>query len=302
MPQQSTNHLFMIEPAVFYANPETMETNVYQVEEHGEDHNTLLTQARDEFRAYRDTLVEHGVTITTTLGLPDCPDMVFPNCMSTHREDSGDGTLILYPMLNKNRQTERTPELVDLLRRHYQNIEDWSHYESEGRALESTASIVMDRVNRIGYAGLSARTDKDLMEKWCADMGYRAIPFETASHTGKPVYHTDYLMFIGTNIAAICFECIKPEYRETVRASLSATHEIVELSMEQLQNSCGNGLEVIGTGGERMLTLSDNALHSLTDGQLAALRKDYNTIITSPLPTLEKFGGGSARCMLMELF
>ena len=304
MSAQSTNHLFMIEPAVFYANPETMETNVYQVEETSETKDELLALALNEFRTYRDKLISHGVIVTTALGHPECPDMVFPNWMSMHRDakDQGQGKLFLYPMLNANRQAERTPEIIDMFKRIYTIIEDWSHYEDKGIALESTAAICMDRVNNIGYSTLSARTDKDLAQKWHDEMGYQSVIFETTSHTGKPVYHTDYMMFIGTKVAGVCMECINDEYKETVWNSLNSTHEIVELTMEQLQQSCGNALEVVSTDGEKMLTMSDSAYKALTQDQLDIFAKHYNTIITSPLYTLEKYGGGSARCLLMEMF
>ncbi len=302
MSKQSTNHLFMIEPAVFYANPETMDTNVYQVETSSRTHSELLTLALKEFRTYRDKLIEHGVIITTALGHPKCPDMVFPNWMSMHREDGEPAKLFLYPMLNKNRQAERTPEIIDMFQRLYPLTEDWSHYESQGLALESTASLCMDRVNKICYSTLSARTNKELAEKWNGEMGYKPVIFETHSHTGKPVYHTDYLMFIGTGVAAICMDCINNEYKDTVWNALNSTHEVVELTMEQLQKSCGNALEVIGTNNEKMLTMSESAINALTEKQRAIFAKHYNTIITSPLYTLEKYGGGSARCLLMEMF
>lgn len=302
MSKQSTNHIFMIEPSVFFANPETMETNVYQVEETNETNDQLLQKAIKEFRDYRSKLVQNGVHITTSLGHPNCPDMVFPNWMSMHRENDKPARLYLYPMLNKNRQAERTDDIINMFKKIYPDVQDWSHYEDQNIALESTASIVMDRVNKIGYSGLSARTDKSLVHKWCKDMDYKAILFETTSHLDMPVYHTDYLMFIGTKIAGICFECINEEYRNTVRENLSQTHEILELTMEQLQRSCGNALEVIGTDGKHMLTMSSGAYDALRSDQLSQLAKYYNTIITSPLPTLEKYGGGSARCMLMEMF
>jgi len=302
MNQQSTNHLFMIEPTVFYANPETMDTNVYQVKASTKSHDTLLSLALKEFRTYRDALIEHGLMVTTALGHPECPDMVFPNWMSMHRDAGQDPTLYLYPMLNKNRQAERTDDIIDMLKRFYPVVKDWTHYESKNLSLESTAAICMDRINKIGYSTLSARTDKELAEKWNADMGYKPIIFETISHTGQPVYHTDYMMFIGTKVAGICLECIKDEYKDTVRKSLSTTHEIVEFTMEQLQQSCGNALEVIGKNGEKMLTMSDSAFKALTKTQRATFSKYYNTIITSPLYTLEKYGGGSARCLLMEMF
>ena len=297
--KQSTNHILMIEPAVFYANPQTMDTNAYQVDGEVESHEVTQEKALAEFRAYRDLLVDKGVTVTTVLGHPDCPDMVFPNWASTY----DDGRLIVYPMLNQNRQAERTPELMDFLKRYYPNVADWSDYEAQGIALESTASIVSDHVNKRAYSGLSRRTAPQLVEKWANYMDYDVIAFDTRSHMDIPVYHTDFLMYIGTEMVGICAECITgEELRGQVLARLRETHEVVEFTMAQLQANCCNALEVVGTGGERMLTFSKAAMEALTDVQLSVMRKHYNTIITPDLTTLEKYGGGSARCMLMELF
>ncbi|MDH5723227.1 MAG: arginine deiminase-related protein [Alphaproteobacteria bacterium] len=296
---QSTNHLFMIEPSVFYANPETMETNAYQVEGTTESKDVILTKARLEFRNYRDLLVEQGVMVTTLLGKPECPDMVFPNWASTYDNNK----LILYPMLNENRAAERSDRIISWLSQYYPDVTDWSHYEAEGRALESTASIVADHVNKRAYSGLSKRTDPELAQDWADLMGYDLIMFETQSHAGIPVYHTDFLMYIGSNMAGICAECITDKnLRKKVLARLRETHEVIELTMEQLQANCGNALEVVGKGGVKMLTMSKAALEALTSEQKQVIGKHYETLICPDLTTLEKYGGGSARCMLMELF
>lgn len=295
---QSTNHLFMIEPAEFFANPETAETNVYQMDKNDRTPDDLLKAALQEFRDFRDKLVQHGVIVTTALGRIGSPDMVFPNWMSTHQE----GRAIIYPMLSPNRRAEREPHLLKVLGQPYEEIIDWSASEQEGLILESTASIVSDHVNKRGYSGLSARTTRAMVEKWAGTMGYDVTIFETKSHTGKPVYHTDYLMFIGTSLAAICTECLLPEYRETALNKLRETHTVIELSMEQLMKSSGNALEVVGTGGKRYLAISDSGYGALTGQQKDLIGKHFDGVITSPLPTLEKYGGGSARCMLMELF
>lgn len=297
--RQSTNHLFMVRPEVFFANPQTMDTNAYQVDGNSEPEDVILEKARREFYDYHDMLVRHGVFVSVVNGQAGCPDMVFPNWASTY----DDGRLILYPMLNQNRQAERTPEIVSFLTRYYPHVEDWSGYEAQGIALESTASIVSDHVNKRAYSGLSKRTSSELVKKWAEFMGYDVVTFDTRSHAGVPVYHTDFLMYIGTEMAAICAECLTDDsVRTQVLARLRETHEVIELSMAQLQANCGNALEIIGHSGERMLTFSKVALEALDDAQLATIRKYYNTIITPDLTTLECYGGGSARCMLMEMF
>ncbi|MCB1563294.1 MAG: hypothetical protein KDJ75_06950 [Alphaproteobacteria bacterium] len=294
---QSTNRLLMVEPASFYANPQTMATNVYQAPD-AEPHEATFHRALEEFRVFRDKLVENGVIVTTIKGDAACPDAVFPNGFSTH----ADGRLFIYPMLNENRQKERIPALLDALARAYPHVKDWTGYEAEGLSLESTASICMDRANKIGYAGLSSRTDRALVKKWCAEMDYEPVIFETQSHKGPPVYHTDCLMYIGTSMAALCTPCIAPEDRERVFSKLSATHEVLELTMEQLAAFSGNALEVQGRDGKKMLAISDGAFKALFSAQSAMIGKHFDGVVSAPLTTLEKYGGGSARCMLAELF
>ena len=300
MSKQSSSHLLMIEPASFYANPETMETNAYQTKEN-EPREVTFEKALMEFRGFRDALVEKGVMVTTIRGFDDCPDMVFPNCLSTHRDDAG-GRLYIYPMLNENRQAERDDDMIDVLKRSYPDVQDWTFFESEGRALESTASIVMDRVNKIGYSGLSARTDKDLVEKWCDEMGYEAVIFETESHAGKPVYHTDCVMWIGSTLVGVCSENIVEGDRERVLKYLKSKRKVVEFDAEQLKAFCGNALEVVGEGGLKYIAMSRRAEDTLRDDQRKIILDHFDDIISAPLDTLEKYGGGSARCMLMELF
>lgn len=293
----------MIEPASFYANPETMETNVYQVAE-DQPKEAVFNAALVEFRGMRDALVERGVVVTSALGFEDCPDMVFPNCLSTHRgeKEAGEGTLFLYPMLNKNRQAERDPVVIEMLQKSYGDVQDWTRFEAAGLALESTASIVMDRVNKVGYSGLSARTDKDLVEQWCDYMGYVPIIFETQSHAGKPVYHSDCVMWIGTSLAGVCSASLVERDRARVLQQLEKTHEVVEFDEAQLRAFCGNALEVVGRDGAKFLVMSRAAYNALRPEQEALILKHFADIIHTPLDTLEKYGGGSARCMLMELF
>lgn len=296
--QQSTNHLLMVEPACFYANPETMETNAYQAAD-DLPRDEIYQKALTEFQNFRSALSEKGVFITTMRGYGDCPDMVFPNCMSTH----AGGHLYLYPMLNENRRAEHSGELVQILSKSYPHIHDWRSYGDEGLFLESTASICRDRVNKIGYSALSPRTSRALVEKFLSEKGYGAVIFETRSHKGIPVYHTDCVMWIGTSVAAICTPCIAEGDRGRVLQSLRATHTVIELSMEQLSSFCGNALEVRGHGGKRYLAISSGGYQALSAAQKDVVLQHFDGgFIHSDLSTLERYGGGSARCCLMELF
>lgn len=293
---QSTNHVLMVEPAAFFANPETMETNAYQVDAM-EPVEVISAQALKQFRDFQGKLVENGVSVTTVLGRADCPDSVFPNWFVSMPS----GRLMLCPMLNKNRQDERDPAVVKLLQRTYPELVDWTEYEEFGLSLESTASMVSDRVNGKCYAALSPRTDEGLARKWAEFMGYDLHLFKTSSHKGIPVYHTDCVMWIGTTLAGICSECIAEEDRGAIVSTLRKTHDVIELNNEQLRSFCGNALEVQNLQGDKMLALSETAMNALTDDQIKICHDHFSKLIYSPLTTLERYGGGSARCMLAEL-
>ncbi|MEM7651294.1 MAG: arginine deiminase-related protein [Pseudomonadota bacterium] len=295
--KQSTNHLLMIEPASFFVNPQTMATNAYQSDDHAAK-DVTSAQALKEFRAFRDKLIESGVSITTVRGHAECPDMVFPNWFFTF----SDGRMILCPMLNQNRRDERSPEIIALLNKIYPQLEDWTEYEDFDLPLESTASIVSDRVNKKCYAALSPRTDEGLVRKWVENEGYEVEMFNTQSHKKDvPVYHTDCVIWIGSTLAGVCSECIVEEDRQRIVSSLRETHEVIEFNNEQLRDFCGNALEVVGAGGDKMLALSERAMGALSEQQMETCREHFSKLIYSPLDTLERYGGGSARCMLAEL-
>ena len=297
MTAQSTRHLMMIELKVFYLNPQTADTNHYQHDAH-QDHAKTLKLGLTEFRKFRDALVEAGVIVTTAPGSADCPDHVFPNWISTHENRQ----MVVYPMLNPNRRAEKTPEIVGSLRKSYDVVLDMSRYEGTGLALEANGSMVLDRVNKIAYAGLSPRTSEKLVHEWADAMGYRAVTFETRDHLGAPVYHSDLVMFIGTKAAGICAPCIVGKDRDRVLGHLRETHNIIEFTGEQLRHFCGNALEVLGQGDARMLAVSAAAKASWTKDQQEQMSAHFTKFIEAHIQTLEEYGGGSARCMLMELF
>lgn len=287
----------VMEPAGFLSNPQTRETNTYQ-SENPADMAGMQNEARREFRAFRDMLVEKGVIMTTALGQAVCPDDIFcNNWVSTH----AGGKMILYPMLAENRRTERRPELMDMLRQSYEILLDLSAHEQEGRFLESTGSLAMDRINGRIYCALSARTDRGLAEKAARALGYEIVFFDTRNHAGKPVYHTDVMMFIGTGYAGICADCIVPEQRKQVIDTLAKTHDVILLSMDQMRHFCGNALEVRGHQDAKMLVMSAQAHRALEADQKKIILSHVQEIVSSDLSTIEIYGGGSARCMLLEL-
>lgn len=292
-PSQSTNHIMMMEPEEFHANPQTMATNSYQHEDK-EAIAAIQQKAVAEFRAFRDLLVENGVAVTTVYGQKGCPDDIFcNNWVSTH----AGGKMVFYPMLADNRRTERRPDLIAILRKMYHQEFDLSAYEQEGKFLESTGAMWMDRVNKIAYQGRSMRSHEELAKKWCDEFGYRHFPFDT-EHRGKPVYHSDVMMWIGTNLAGVCSECLKS--RDLVE-DLRKYREVVEFSNDQMAAFCGNSLEVIGRNNERMLVMSATGYRTLTPVQKDMIHRHYPKVLSPEISTIEYYGGGSARCMLLEL-
>lgn len=299
MTRQSSRNILLIEPAEFYFNEQTEDSNIYQHDDH-ESPEEVLQRAVQEFRNYRDCLVEHGVHVVTMKGREGCPDQIFPNWASTYP----DGTLTLYPMLTENRRAEREEHIIEFLKNYYTLEHDFRDMEKQGLFMESTASVVMDHVNRKGYAALSSRTTEEMVEKWAAAKGYEVICFPTKTHKENvPVYHTDLIVCIGTTFAIVCAECITDEEkREAVVKSLQEHREVMFLTYEQVANYCGNCLEVRGHNDEPYLVMSLHAQENLTEEQKKFLSKHVTKIIGTHIPTIERYGGGSARCQLMELF
>lgn len=291
---QSTNHLLMIEPADFYDNPQTKDTNSYQTREEGQNHKEIQSKALLEFRIYRDMLVEHGVQVTTVKGREGCPDDVFPNWLSTHPS----GQMVLYPMMYENRQAERRQDIIDDVRKRYKDFMDFTAHEQHGKALESTSSVNLDHVNKIAYLARSPRSDEKLAEDWCTMMGFTLVPFDT-EHNGMQVYHTDVVMWIGTELAGLCVECLMGD---TIIDTLKKHRKVVAFTNDQMGAFAGNALEVVGAGGEKMLAMSKGAWESLRSDQKETIQEHYKNIIKPDLSTIEFYGGGSARCMLAELF
>lgn len=287
----------MMEPARFHSNPQTMETNSYQAPDPN-NIDPVHQQAVIEYRRFRDRLVEAGVIVVSTLGQAASPDDIF--CNNWVATLAG-GQMVLYPMLAENRRIERRADILDYLGKSYEVALDLSAEEHKGRYLESTGAHWLDRVNKVAYIALSPRANRELAQVWCDHFGYEPVFFNTLNHAGKPVYHTDVLMYIGTTVAGICADCILESDRKRVLDKLSQTHDVVEISMDQLRSFCGNTLELIGSGGRKILVMSAQAYQAYTQAQKDKLLQHVEEIIYSDIETIEKYGGGSARCMLLEL-
>ncbi|MDC3383700.1 arginine deiminase-related protein [Gammaproteobacteria bacterium] len=288
----------MIKPAIFYKNAQTIESNHYQIEGENEDIKIITIKAIKEFNDFKLELESNGINILCFEGSKECPDHIFPNWFTTF----SDKTMQIFSMLAPNRRTEKTPEIISYLQKDYDLTHNYSSFEDKDVFLEGTSSMVFDRVNRIVYAGLSPRTNQNLLTEWCKEHSYELVKVQTESHTGAPIYHTDVFMFVGTDVIGICYEVIKSEYRELLKEKVSKYHTVMEISKEQILDFCGNALEAKDKEGNLYLIMSSRAHDALNHDQLNILNTFYKKIIHSDLPTIEKYGGGSARCMLSELF
>ena len=205
-------------------------------------------------------------------------------------------------MKAENRRLEKTKEMIEFLSMNYSLNGDLTEYENKDLFLEATSSMVIDRVNMVVYAAISSRTSSKLTKKWCDDNNYELVLFETESHKGDAIYHTDVFMYVGQKIIGICFDVILPKYRQMVKEKVSRFHDIYEIEENQILDFCGNSLEARNDSNEYFLIMSSRAFNALNDDQKEKLSKYYKKIIHSDLTSIEKYGGGSARCMLNELF
>jgi len=205
-------------------------------------------------------------------------------------------------MLAPNSRIERRQDIIKQFEQQYTLNKDFSAMESREQFLESTGSLVLDRVNNIAYAARSPRTDDHLVQEWCRHMGYEPVLFDCLNPEGVAEYHTNVVMFVGTTIAALYTAGIPEHQRAHVVSRLQNSHTVIELTYQQVQNFCGNALEVCSRTGQRYLIMSQAAYTAFTPAQKAMLSKTYDKLLYSDLSTIETYGGGSARCLLLELF
>lgn len=292
----------MVRPAHFGFDPSTAQTNSFQQTEGSEQRHSIQDSAIEEFNAAVNTLRTNGIDVVVIddTDEPKKPNAVFPNnWVSFH-----DGRVILYPMLAENRRWERRLDLLDQLVDEGVPVEeviDISKFEENNKFLESTGSVVIDYEHDLAYACLSSRTDRDVLDKLCEINGYEPVLFESFNKEGLAVYHTNVVMCIASKYAVICVESILADQRFDVIRTLEETgHEVVEITMDQMYAFAGNMLEVLNSQGESVLVMSQTAYESLTDLQVKTL-SSYSKIQTVSIPTIEKFGGGSVRCMMCRI-
>lgn len=296
----TASKLLMIRPHSFGYNEETSSSNAFQMSNVNLDAHDISQIAVREFDDLIHVLRNHEIEVIVyeDTDHPHTPDAVFPNNWISFHED---GTMILYPMQAKNRRLERRKDIIDFMQAtyHFKSILDLSHYESKGKFLEGTGSIVFDHEHKIAYAALSIRTDKDVFLECCDLLGYQPIAFRAYHENGLPVYHTNVLMHINPFVSSICLDMIYPDDRSIVLDALSRSrHTPIVLSEQQVNNFAGNMLVVLNTVGIPFLIGSKKGFASLTKEQVKQIPID---IIQFDIPIIESIGGGSARCMLAEI-
>jgi len=296
-----TPYLLMIRPVNFGYNAQTAVNNEFQVP--GQS-GQAQQKARQEFDSFVQLLHNNGVDVTVVDDTPDphTPDSIFPNnWISFH----ADGTVCLYPMFAENRRQERKPHVIEKLQERFiiQQTYDLTQYEQANRFLEGTGSMVLDRDLKLAYACLSPRTDKGLLEEWCRALDFQPIIFDAVGATGQPVYHTNVVMCVGDRYVVICLDAVPNDAQRTLLCNTidQSGKELITITLDQMNRFAGNMLQVASIQGERLLVMSSQAYHSLTPEQVNRLRS-YNRIVHAPLTTIETNGGGSARCMMAEVF
>ena len=298
----------MIRPVAFRMNEQTVVNNYCQKVLDNLLPATVNAKAQEEFDAFVKKIQAVGVNVIVvddTLN-PDTPDSIFPNNWISFHET---GDVVLYPMFAENRRVERREDVLDILEDNgflINEIMDYTSAEEDGFYLEGTGSIVLDRENGKAYCALSPRADEELFIEFCEDFEYSPVIFEafqTVNGERKLVYHTNVMMCIGDTFAVICADCIddKKERKMVLDSLRGDDKEIILITEAQVNNFAGNMLEVLGADDRRYLVMSSSAHQTLTKKQIAQL-EEHLTILSSNLDTIEACGGGSARCMMAEIF
>jgi len=298
-----SSSLLMVKPSRFVFNSETAKNNTFQ---HKIEEKEAVVQQRvlEEFDDFVAKLTANDIQVFVfdDTEKPIKPDAIFPNNWVSFHQD---GTVVLYPMYAKNRRPERRKDIITSLGDSFKvkKIVDLSNYEKVDRFLEGTGSIVFDYENKIAYACLSPRTDKDLLLLLCKRLNYKAVYFNATDEQGIAIYHTNVMMCIGTQYAVVCLDSIsdKKECQKVIRILKDTGHEIVDISFDQMNHFAGNMLELKNNKDKSVLALSQSAFDVLTDQQKKQLNQ-YTELLPLAIPTIETIGGGSARCMIAEIF
>ena len=300
---QTTDTVLMIEPVAFGFNEQTAVNNYFQVQQEGNVQEEALKEFNDFVEKLRAKDI-NVITIKDTLE-PKTPDSIFPNnWVSFH----ADGKVVLYPMFAENRRLERRDDIINQIKEQFEVTEviDYSGAEKDNLFLEGTGSMIFDHDNKLAYGSVSLRLDEGLFRKFCSDFGFQPVVFhsyQTAGEERLPIYHTNVMMCVADQFVVICLDCIddESERNNVIETIKNSGKELIEISEDQMQNFAGNMLQVQNKSGEKFLVMSESAYKSLNRDQVSAIEK-YCEIIYSDLEVIETNGGGSARCMLAEIF
>jgi hypothetical protein len=298
---QNTSHLLMIRPVKFAYNAQTAVNNSFQV---ASNDATVQQKALEEFDAFVNKLQAHGIDVTVVQDTaePHTPDSIFPNNWISFHTGGG---IFLYPMFAINRRQERKQHVLDAINKKFivTSTDDLTASENDNIFLEGTGSMVLDRANKIAYACLSPRTDKNLLQQFCNKAGFTPLSFTANDQNGDAIYHTNVMMCVADKYVVICLDSITDtnEKAVVIKTIESSGKEIIAISFKQMNQFAGNMLQVMNQQGQRFLVMSTQAFESLTGGQVKKL-ESYNPIIHSNIKTIETNGGGSARCMMAEVF
>jgi hypothetical protein len=302
---QCASSVLMIRPTAFGRDDEAAQTNSFMQAVDG-DAESIAREAQIEFDSVVTALRGVGVDVLVfedDLGLPDS---VFPNnWVSYHQPTEGAVMLITYPMCTVSRRKERRAEVLDAIGVHLR-VEpdhlDLGPMENDGEILEGTGSLVLDRVNGVAYACLSGRTTEPALDAWADETGYRVVVFHASGANGDPVYHTNVVMSIGNQVAVVCFDAIKdPGERERVESELiKSGRELLEITMDQMGQFCGNLLELRAVDGNALFAMSATCYEALDVSQRGKLKR-FGAVLPIRIPTIERISGGSVRCMIAEL-
>ncbi|MDX9782220.1 MAG: arginine deiminase-related protein [Bacteroidales bacterium] len=304
MYMQTTSKVLMVRPVRFGFNEQTAENNSFQKRGYEQSAQEM---ALEEFDKFVTLLKSNGVEVVVVEDTPEphTPDSIFPNnWFSTHAT----GELILYPMCAPNRRLERKESVLKVIRElgekgKMKRVVDLTHFENENLFLEGTGSLIFDRKNKLAFACRSPRCDIAVLEELCDKIDYEFLDFGAYDRDGKPIYHTNVMMCVGEKFVVACLDSIKDidERTEFIAFVEDCDKELVEISMDQMEQFAGNMLQLKSKEGEPLLVMSATAKRALTSGQLESL-SSYCKIIAPELESIEINGGGSARCMLAEIF
>ncbi len=306
MTSQVTDTIMLVRPVAFHMNEETAVNNYFQHEVHFTEHE-VQRRALEEFDTFAHELQQNDiqVVIFSDTKSVDTPDSIFPNNWFTTHEN---GMMYLYPAFAENRRKERRPDIINQLVADFgfMEVHDFSYLENDGRILEGTGSMILDRQNKIAYAAYSERTTEEGLKVFADKTGYQYLAFhamQTVDDGRLPIYHTNVMMEVGEDFAVVCLGSIddKRERQELVDRLEVTGKEIIEISEAQVRSFAGNILQVRNKHGKRFIVMS-SAAHEILSLEQKERLSAHGQLLHSPIPTIETLGGGGVRCMMAEIF